>query len=512
MVPRVWVVLDSLPLGPTGKLDRRALPSPAHGPRQLVRPRTDTERVLVRIVGETLAVDPVSVSDHLISLGADSLAAIQLISRVRETLGVEITLRALYECESIASLAASIDSTGVRSRAGLTEPRSAPDLEKDARLDPAIRFGPVTFPRAVDETGIVFTGATGFLGAYLLHELLDRTSSTVYCLVRANTDKEACGRLADHLRRLELPLWKEGRVHAFATDLSRPRFGLDQARYDQLAALAGVIYHGGAHVDFSLPYERLKPVNVDGTHEIIRLAAYGGASQLHFISSIGVFPRFGWNGMIVSEDTCLRHRRALETGYQQSKWVAEALVQVARDRGVPATVYRPGNISGDSRTGRWRTTDFAVHLLRACIEHRILPDIETTIEFTPVDFVARAVAALSLAIPPGAPPYHVLSPNGVSGERLAKWLTDLGYSVDLLPYGRWRDRLLESAYARDGRLGLFADLLPDADEVTRPSRFENTRSRERLDAASVVCPAVDQRLIAAYVRYLIDVRFLPSPG
>jgi acyl carrier protein len=114
MVPSAFVVLDSLPVSPNGKVDRSALPVPdAERPsleEAYVPPRTPIEEALSRIWVDLLGVERVGVHDNFFALGGHSLLATQLMSRVRKVLGVELPLRALFDSPTVAGLAERIET------------------------------------------------------------------------------------------------------------------------------------------------------------------------------------------------------------------------------------------------------------------------------------------------------------------------------------------------------------------------------------------------------------------
>jgi len=112
MMPSAFVILDKLPLTPSGKVDRRALPAPDKSRPvldvELVAPRTPTEEILADIWTEVLSLNEVGVLDNFFMLGGDSIQATQLISRVRDTFSIELSLHRLFESPTIAEFSADI--------------------------------------------------------------------------------------------------------------------------------------------------------------------------------------------------------------------------------------------------------------------------------------------------------------------------------------------------------------------------------------------------------------------
>ncbi|HEU0052069.1 MAG TPA: amino acid adenylation domain-containing protein, partial [Longimicrobium sp.] len=147
LVPAAVVVMDALPLTPSGKVDRRALPAPERtgAAGGYTPPRSETEALLAAVWTEVLGVDRVGVTDSFFALGGNSLRAMRAAARVRDALGMEVPLRLFFEAPTVAAqaerLAGEEDSPGA--------------LENSARLARADRGDDETFPRSIDGGAIV---------------------------------------------------------------------------------------------------------------------------------------------------------------------------------------------------------------------------------------------------------------------------------------------------------------------------------------------------------------------
>ena len=287
------------------------------------------------------------------------------------------------------------------------EESEAAAMRRDAVLDAlgaAVPRADVTFAR------VLLTGATGFLGPYLLRSLLDQTGAVYTVLVRAADPAAARERLRADLVAAGLYDARtaeafDARVNGVCGDLASPRLGLSDRAWLQLAETIDTIVHNGAWVDYILDYETLRPSNVEGTRELLELARESSRKQLHFVSSTTIF---GWTAKreLLERDPN-PEMAGLDFGYAQTKWVSEQLVLQAREQGVEARIYRPAFLTA-STAGLGHSTDIVVRLLSFMIKYGVAPNADIQLSFMPVDIAAHNIAAvMTSTAEPAGPVLHV---------------------------------------------------------------------------------------------------------
>jgi acyl carrier protein len=109
MIPSAWVIMDALPLGPSGKVDRAALPPPARLQATYTPPRTPTEEQVAAVFAEVLSLPAVGADDSFFELGGNSLQAIRVISRLEDIFGITLSVRHFYSTQAVAQLAAHVE-------------------------------------------------------------------------------------------------------------------------------------------------------------------------------------------------------------------------------------------------------------------------------------------------------------------------------------------------------------------------------------------------------------------
>ncbi len=523
MVPSVFVALPQLPMTSSGKVDRKALPEPDWGivlaQGKYVPPKPGVEEQLGEIWSEVLGLDRIGAHDDFFDLGGNSLLALRLVARARAAFSVDLPLVSLFTAPTISGLAAILERISAEPRAGVELSNEPVDWAAETELDPAIKVTGDLKPAEAIPSHVLLTGATGFLGAYLLRELLARTDARIHCLVRAQSDNEAKKRILDNLRQYEIPLPSDvDRVIPVRGELTEPRLGLAREQFDELAVTIDAIYHNGAYVNFLYPYRVLKPANVTGTIEVLRLAATSKVKPLHFVSTISVFeaPEYGPIAAIC-EDQPLVALASLQGGYAQSKCVAEKLVRAAGERGLPVTIYRPGRVTGDSETGAESLTDYTTLLLRLCIDLMMAPASDNRVDMTPVDYVARAVVGLAKLPESAGRTFHLNNPRPVPIGDVYRAIRAAGFELEEVPVDTWRSRAIRwGADSKDASYMTLAHWMmlmapAGSSAASLPLSIACDQTQLALRTAGVNCPVVNVERLRKQVQFLVRKKLCSPP-
>ena len=529
MVPAVFIAIDQMPLTPQGTIDRRALPRPvtvASG--GLDGGYTPLQAGMSHLWSRMLTTGRVGLDDDFFALGGNSLLAAEMLAHARVIFGIgpsyvrPLTRRLLRDPTLRGFSKATQDA-----RAGRLTARGADarvNFTAEARLTDPIHVHADPRPDWRRPREILLTGSTGFLGLYLLRELLTATTARVHCLVRADSAADARRRIEQAAERYEIEGLTSDRIVPVAGDLAEPNLGLDPGAFGELARRVDVIHHAGATVNFVYPYQDLRAANVTGTRELIRLAGLYRGIPIHYVSTTTVLAGFGAMGVHeVTEDTPLAYADRLCMGYIETKFVAEELLRNASRAGLPVAIYRPLDIVGDQSTGAWNTATEMCALIRFITDKGVAPDIDLPLDFVPVDICAAAIGYIASHAEAAGRTYHLASPRYALLAALVDRLRQHGFTIRTIPYHQWVDELLKNAVEDPSHpmtpfVPLFVDHCEEPGLTVAEMYLEHifpayTRSHAEtaLRGSGIVFPPVDDKLLDLNIGRLIATGYLKSP-
>ncbi|ORA35964.1 non-ribosomal peptide synthetase [Mycobacterium aquaticum] len=490
MIPAAIVVVPALPLTVNGKLDRRALPAPEYrsAAGTYKAPANPVEETIAGIYAHVLGVDRVGVEDSFFDLGGDSISAMRVIAAINTALDAQLAVRTLFEAPTVRSLSHQLDSAdeadtapgvggvsfaSVHGSTGSGEVH-ARDLTLNKFIDSTTLRTAPTLPRPDGHVQtVLLTGATGFLGRYLLLDWLKRlrrVDDTVICLVRGKSDEDARRRLeatfdTDPVLRKHFKELAAERLQVIAGDKGEPNLGLDEQRWHELAERVDLIVDSAAFVNSVLPYWELFGPNVIGTAELIRFALTTKLKPYTFVSTSDVGRQI--EPSLFTEDADIRQISATRTvdasyanGYGNSKWAGEVLLREAHDLcGLPVAVFRSGMIMAEpTYAGQLNVSDTVTRMVLSIVATGLAPQSfyqlgdggtrqRAHFDGLPVDFVAEAIITLGWQVARSASAqfetYHVMNPHddGIGIDTYVDWLVEAGYPIErVADFGEWLQR------------------------------------------------------------------------
>ncbi|KQH77025.1 hypothetical protein AO501_11190 [Mycobacterium gordonae] len=478
LVPAAVVAVDTIPLTINGKLDFRSLPAPDyHDAVQYRAPATPVEEILAASYAEVLGLPRVGVDESFFDLGGDSISAMRVIAAINKALDVPVSVRTLFDTPTVRGLSRVIGTApavdpryaAVHGR-GASEIHAA-DLSLDKFIDAATLDAAPGLPGPSAEVRtVLLTGATGFVGRYLVLQWLQQlelSDGTLICLVRGQSDEDARRRLDETFDSGDPQLWRlyqelaADRLQVIAADKDQVDLGLDRQTWDRLAETVDLIVDSAAAVSAVLPYRDLFGPNVVGTAELIRLAVSTKLKAYTFVSTADVGRQVEPSEF--TEDADIRvvsPSRAIAAdpanGYGNSKWAGEVLLRAANDLcGLPVTVFRCGMVLADtSFAGQLNLSDTFSRMVLSLVSTGIAPASfyrpdpdgnrpRAHFDGLPVNFVAEAITTLSAqsaSTVTGFQTYHVMNPHddGIGLDEYVDWLVEAGYPLRrITDFGEW---------------------------------------------------------------------------
>lgn len=372
-------------------------------------------------------------------------------------------------------------------------------------------------PRLQLPAGVLLTGATGFLGVHLLHEVLARSASKVTCLVRG---EDAAAAREALLRKLEwyFPDADRGavelRLRVALGDVTVRQLGLRGRAYDELADAHGFVIHAAASVSHVGRQADFFRVNTDSVATLIELCRRGAPKALHHVSTIGVAGHFSSPPALSAfDETRLEEGQAFSNAYAESKYRAEVLLRAALREGLAGAVYRVGFIGPHGQTGRFQQNiehNDTARYVRACVRLGLAPHLpRSQVELTPVDSVARAL--LTLAADPEAmgKTYHIDNPHSISQYDVVRTLQAAGYPIRLLSLEQLVERAPRLSRDEESLTVMLSGLRGGPKTYHVP--LESSFSVAELARRGFVYPRLSSAWLGKFLQHAIEVGFLEAP-
>ncbi|CZR58354.1 related to polyketide synthase [Phialocephala subalpina] len=363
MRPSLVIPLDKLPLTKHFKLDRKAigsLPLPDTSQDEYAddnmsetehKMRSVWQKVLPKDLANQYVLDKQSDFFHV---GGNSMRLVQLQREINKVFGTRFSLPRIFENSTLGKMAGMIEPQKVEEKIKI-------DWVAETSLRPHAGSASTSTKRRVSSSlqTIALTGSTGFLGRTLLRQLVrDPRIAHIHCV----------GIRGDSSRPLPAQ-FSSPKVTLHYGDLVSTNLGLPQAKSDEVFGYIDAIIHNAADVSFMKTYHSLKPINLEATKEVVRLAS-PHRTPIHYISTAGIAHLSGLPEFPERSAAAYFPPTDGSDGYTSSKWASEVYLEKAsQEFGLPVWIHRPSSIMGEDSA----PTDMMANMLKFSLIMRAVP-------------------------------------------------------------------------------------------------------------------------------------------
>ena len=430
MVPTAWLQLDKMPMTPNGKTDLRALPEAVIERNVSEAAANDAERAFCKIFGDILQLDNVGATEDFFSLGGTSL----LVTRVMieaEKAGYRVTFQNVFSRPTPRALAELFTDKAAKAEHPAKDDVLDYDYSKlqsvlDANTLESFKAG------ARQPLGdVLLTGATGYLGIHILHELLENYDGNVYCLLRGKGAYDAEWRLKGQLFYYLEKTYDEllgKRLFVVEGDITKP---IPKLPVSTVINCAAVVKH------FSTGTE-IEDANVGGVKNLIDYCL-ANSVRLIQVSTMSTVSMGMSKGKSLEEGRMIGERdlyfgQLLENKYVRSKFLAERLVlEAVKEKGLIAKIMRVGNLAARYSDGEFQINNgmnSAMGRLKIYALLGVCPyeQMDVPMEFSPIDEVAKAILLLCQT-PKECVIFHPYNHNAILSGNVFGEMEKLGLPV-----------------------------------------------------------------------------------
>jgi amino acid adenylation domain-containing protein/thioester reductase-like protein len=459
MIPVYFVQLKRIPINPSGKIDTKALPAPDVKGIEYAAPTSDIEKLLAEIWSGVLGIEKIGIDDNFFNSGGDSIKTIMVSARLQKH-GIAVDINNFFSYPTIRQLTSHVKKIEPETdKKNIKIKRDEEFIARQIKIDyekylERIRQEKWSNLRERNRyKHILLTGATGYLGAYLLYELLNHTEAVLYLLVRGKTQTEAQDRLK---KRLSFYFGQDffdsqtRRIVVIKADLRKEQMGIeDDNLYKILCNAVNSVVHSAANVKHYGVYEELYKDNVEGTERLLEFAKTAKKKDVHYISTISVglgeIPGQEYN-LFTEYQNDVGQRTNLV--YTRSKFEAERKVLAYREKGITTSVYRAGNLTFHSETGRFQQNieeNSFYSMIKAIAKVGFLSQKmkELAFDFSFINYAARAITLLLTTRELKNETYHIANPDNMSLNEIAEWIKESGVEIPEVEEGKIEEHLAQ---------------------------------------------------------------------
>lgn len=522
MLPTYCVAIDEFPLLPSGKINRHALrtldisQTIDETTTEKLAPTTLVEEKILHSWQKVLTIDSIGIDEDFFEIGGHSLKVLAILSTLKKDFPM-LKINDFFKYRTIQQLANYI--TNNDSTTAYTEKTATINnelLEHPKYLTASIQ------PKVHDGKHFFLTGATGYLGAHILLELLQSPVKKIAVLVRSSTAAEGLERLLNILKQydsnFELNTGKNlDKIQIISGDFTKKDLGIATAERDSLYKTVDAILHCGADVRHFGDEEHFKKTNIDSTTYLIDFAKKCQDARFHYVSTIGIQEDLAtegnWDAFLQKES--ILDAPAVESLYTNSKLASEKLLQLAYEKGLAVSIYRPGNISCHSITGRFQTNidaNAVYRMFKSFILLKKAPNVDFMMDFTMVDYASSLITKLAYSKETVGGIYNICNTTLVSFKEVLGYFRSYGYTIDLVSEKEFTRFLYDETPKNAEGVALAMAGIEGDGAKNSDLLYRCPHSQQFMTQHGLVAPLPSESFFHQMIQYAITIQYFPMPN
>lgn len=440
--------------------------------QEYIPPTNEKEQKITAVFEDVLGINRIGVNEDFFEIGGDSLRVMEVVSKLKKEFSIHIN--DIFAHPTASDLAEHVTISQDNLESLITrlinlneQPPTDPSVEPESEMEEKIeayrqmieQYKEMDLQETITYNNILLTGVTGYLGVFLLRDLLQKTDGKIHLIIRGTSDQEAETRLMDKLNYyFDFGLYHQykDRILIYAGDLAESYFGLGEQRYQSVCDQIDCIIHSAGNVSHFGKYEDSYKGNVETTKALIQFARTGKVKDFNHISTLDIA-----NGtidhvrtMAFTEYDCDLNQEIVPI-YPKTKLEAEKLLMKERGEGLNINIFRLGNVLFDSTTGKFQDNkeqNAVYSVIKAYIKIGYIPEGSGNLIISCVNHMSEAIVTLFNRAALSNEIYHLenshmvnlsqllssddlrLGVNQVSLEHFLNFLHQNYDNQDLLPY------------------------------------------------------------------------------
>ncbi|MGM9979487.1 MAG: amino acid adenylation domain-containing protein [Clostridium sp.] len=476
MIPTFFIKIPKIPVNSNGKVDYKVLPSPINkivDEKIFVPVQGEIENKIHQVWSELLNITSISATENFFDIGGNSINAIQIVAKLQ--VEYDINVNDIFEHQTIRELAKNVLSNKNNlkkivekikynnSNKNIIEEKEYLSKEEVSNKINSYnlnnnKYKNIDLDRVKVYKNILLTGVTGYLGIYLLKDLLSQTQSNIYVLIRGKNLDIAEKKLNDnveyYLGKKYNSLIKK-RVRVINGDLSKTIFGLDEKYYSDLSKSIDCIIHAAANTNHYGIYEEFYKDNVVTTENLVNFALINKTKDFNYISTISVGSgKIDENNYFVFTEEDYDVGQKFKSYYDKSKFEAENVVRDAIKKGLNVKVFRIGNLVFDSTNYKYYkdiSKNVFLSLIKSAIRIGNIPDIKyVNMDFSFIDIVSKSIISLFDKEELVNETFHIFNHKLTNMIELVKMINDSQkYDIKIIPIDEFLYNIINSSFNED---------------------------------------------------------------